>query len=570
MRKSRKWVAWIVIVCLIAAGGGGYWWYTSKDTKAATNGPSFTQSRVTKGTITKSVSGSGAVEVSESETVKPSESATVEKVKVTEGQTVKKGAVLATFEGEDVSLSLSKSELSLEQLQMQLEQAQEKWKSLQISSAEQADIESAEMNIKSIQLNIKQTKLDMQDTQEKAKAPDPIVASIDGTVTAVNIKDGDTVNGQIEAFTIVNYDKLDIQISADELDISQLKLGQAANITMDALSGQTFTGKVTKIAKEGTSTNGVATFPVTVSLDKTDGVMPGMNGSVDVVIESKQDALLVSVEAVTQMGTKYFVRVPADGTTTGQAAGGQSVGGQSAGGQAAGGQAQGGQAAGGQSAGGQAQGGQSQGGQAQGGQAQGGQAQGGQAQGGQVQSGQSQGGNQSSGGQAAAGDQAADGQAAGGVMPEGAPRFDGAAPGGNGAGAQSGQGRQGGYGGAGRQGGYGAAGGFTRGAQGQTAAGAASTNFTLKEITVGITTDSQVEVLTGLTEGQTVLIPVVVSTGSGNQQQTGFSLGGGFGAGGGAFPAGGGNFGGGNFGGNAGNRTGGTGARTGTGTAGGR
>lgn len=155
-------------------------------------------------------------------------------------------------------------------------------------------------------------------------------------------------------------------------------------------------------------------------------------------------------------------------------------------------------------------------------------------------------------------------------MPEGAPRFDGAAPGGNGAGAQSGQGRQGGYGGAGRQGGYGAAGGFTRGAQGQTAAGAASTNFTLKEITVGITTDSQVEVLTGLTEGQTVLIPVVVSTGSGNQQQTGFSLGGGFGAGGGAFPAGGGNFGGGNFGGNAGNRTGGTGARTGTGTAGGR
>ncbi|MFC3798296.1 efflux RND transporter periplasmic adaptor subunit [Cohnella sp. GCM10012308] len=548
MRKSRKWVAWIVIVCLIAAGGGGYWWYTSKDTKAATSGPSFTQSRVTKGTITKSVSGSGAVEVSESETVKPSDSATVEKVKVTEGQTVKKGAVLATFEGEDVSLSLSKSELSLEQLQMQLEQAQEKWKSLQISSAEQADIESAEMSIKSIQLNIKQTKLDMQDTQEKAKAPDPIVASIDGTVTAVNIKEGDTVNGQIEAFTIVNYDKLDIQISADELDISQLKLGQTANITMDALSGQAFTGKVTKIAKEGTSTNGVATFPVTVSLDKTDGVMPGMNGSVDVVIESKQDALLVSVEAVTQMGTRYFVRVPADGTTTGQTSGGQSAGGQGAGGQAAGGQAQGS----GQSTNGQAQ----SGGQAS--------------------------GDQAAAGGAAAGGQAAGGQAAGGEMPEGMPPFDGAdapggaAAGGNGAGAQGGyggQGRQGGYGGAGRQGGYGAAGGFTRGGQGQTTAGAASTEFTLKEITVGITTDSQVEVLTGLTEGQTVLIPVTVSTSSGNQQQTGFGMGGGFQMGGGAFPAGGGNFGGGNFGGGGGgNRTTGTGtgARTGTGSAGGR
>ncbi|WP_217596155.1 efflux RND transporter periplasmic adaptor subunit [Cohnella sp. GbtcB17] len=520
MRKSKKWIAWLVIVCLIAAGGGGYWWYTSKDTKAATSGPSFTQSRVTKGTITKSVSGSGAVEVSESETIKPSDAATVDTVKVTEGQTVKKGAVLATFEGEDVSLALSKSELNLEQQQMQLEQAQEKWKSLQISGAEQADIESAEMSIKTIQLNIRQTELDMQDTREKAKAPDPIVASIGGTVTAVNIKDGDAVNGQTEAFTIVSYDKLDIRISADELDISQLKLGQTANITMDALSGKAFTGKVTQIAKEGTSTNGVATFPVTVSLDKTDGVMPGMNGSVDVVIESKQDALLVPVEAVTQMGAKYFVRVPADGAAAGQTANGQTSGGQSAGGQSAGGQSAGGQT----TSGGAPEG-------------------------------------LPDAGAVAGGNAAANAQ-------DGSGGGQSSSSGQNGNGSS--QGRQGGYGGAGGQGGYGAAGGsFARGGQGRTTAGTANANFTLREITVGITTDSQVEVLTGLTEGQTVLIPVTVSASSGNQQQTGFSFGGGFG--GGAFPAGGGNFGGGNFGGaGGGNRTGGTGARTGTGAAGGR
>ncbi|CAI6082478.1 efflux RND transporter periplasmic adaptor subunit [Cohnella sp. JJ-181] len=528
MRRSRKWIAWIVVVCLIAAGGGGYWWYSSKDTKAATSGPSFTQSRATIGTITKSVSGSGAVAVSESETVKPTANATVESVKVAEGASVKKGAVLATFEGEDVSLSLSKSELSLEQLQMQLEQAQEKWKTLQVSGAEQSEIDAAEMSIKSIQLNIKQTQLDMQDTREKAKAPDPLVASIDGTVTVVGVKEGDSVSGQTEAFTIVNYDKLDMQISADELDISQLKVGQTANITMDALSGQAFTGKVTKIAKEGTSTNGVATFPVTVRLDKTDGVLPGMNGSVDVVIESKQDALLVPVEAVTQMGERYFVRVPAGGTTTGQAASGGQAAGQAAGGQAGGQATEGGQAAGDQ----------------------------------------------------AAGDQPTGGQAAGNAQPgnDGGTQSNGdgdqtpaeAVPGGNAAGAQAGAGgggqtRQGGFGG--RQAGTGAAGGFARGGQGQTAAGAASAAFALKQITVGITTDAQVEVLTGLTEGQTVLIPVVVSTGSGNQQQTAFGAGG-FQIGGGAFPAGGagGSFGGGNFGGGA--RTGGSGVRTGA--AGGR
>lgn len=534
MRKRNKWIAWIVVVCLIAAGGGGYWWYTSKDTKAATSGPSFTQSRVTKGTITKSVSGSGAVEVSESETVKPSGNATVDHVKVAEGDAVKKGTVLATFEGEDVSLSLSKSELSLEQLQMQLEQAQGKWKSLQVSGAEQSEIDSAEMSIKSIQLNIKQMQLDMQDTKEKAKAPDPLVASIDGTVTAVNVKDGDSVTGQVEAFTIVNYDKLDIQISADELDISKLKVGQTANIAMDALSGQTFTGKVTKIAKEGTSTNGVATFPVTVQLDKTDGVLPGMNGSVDVVIESKQDALMVPVEAVTQMGTRYFVRVPASGTAAGKSAGGQSAGGQAAtGGNAS---ANAGANTGGTSGGKDAQSGG--GTQAGGSDAQSGS-------GTQAGTGAQTGGN-AAGAMPEAGQQ---GAAAGGF---GGANRQGTA-GGQSAGGYGAAGRQGGYGAAGRQGGYGAAGGFSRNGQGQAAAGT-STEFTLKEITVGIATDSQVEVLSGLTEGQTVLIPVTVSSSSSNQQQKGFGIGG-FQMGGGAFPAGG-NYSGGN------NRSGGTGVRT--------
>lgn len=513
MRKRTRWIAWIVIVCLIAAGGGGYWWYTSKDTKAATSGPSFMQSRVTKGTITKSVAGSGAVEVSESETIKPSGNATVDKVKVAEGDEVKKGTVLATFEGEDVSLALSKSELSLEQLQMQLEQAQDKWKSLQVSGAEQSDIDSAAMSIKSIQLNIKQTQLDMQDTRDKAKAPDPLVASIDGTVTAVNVKDGDSVTGQIEAFTIVNYDKLDIQISADELDISQLKVGQTANITMDALSGQSFTGKVTKIAKEGTSSNGVATFPVTVRLDKTDGVLPGMNGSVDVVIESKQDALLVPVEAVTQMGTKYFVRVPETGTSGDQSGSRQPAAGAQSG------------------------------------------------------SGATAGAGSAAGNGAPSGDEAAPGSVTEGVrpgeMPEGV--RSGTMPEGGQTGA--GQSRFGGYRQGAGSGGQARQGGFTRSGmgQGQAAAGA-STEFTLKEITVGITTDSQVEVLTGLTEGQTVLIPVTVSSGSGNQQQMSFGMGGmggGFQIGGGAFPAGG--MGGGNFGGG---RTGGTGVRAGA--AGGR
>jgi len=74
---------------------------------------------------------------------------------------------------------------------------------------------------------------------------------------------------------------------------------------------------------------------------------------------------------------------------------------------------------------------------------------------------------------------------------------------------------------------------------------AANANFTMKEITVGITTDSQVEVTSGLSAGETVLIPIVVSSSSNTATNR---IVGGFGGG---FP-GGGNFGGGGFGGGGG------------------
>ncbi|WP_027094349.1 efflux RND transporter periplasmic adaptor subunit [Cohnella thermotolerans] len=484
-KRLKKWIVWIVVICLVGGGGGfGYWWFTKDDKVAAA--ASFTQTRVTKGTITESVSGTGTVEASETETVKVSENSTVAEVKVEKNSEVKKGQVLATFEGEDVSLNLSKAKLNLEQQQMQLEQAQEKWKSLQISGASDSELEDAQMSIKTAQLNIKQTQLEIEDYEEKAKAPDPIVAPIDGTVTAVNIKAGDDVSPQLEAFTIVNYNKLDMTISADELDITKLKVGQSANITLDALSDRKITGKVTEISKDGTSSNGVSTFPVTVTLDQTDNVLPGMNGDVEIVIQSKENALMVPIEAVQQMGTRYFVRVPNDGSSSGAATGGSS-------GQAA-------EAAQGTETDKSASG--------------------------------------AGGNQAAEGGQQGAGARQGASTQQGAAHASGAT---TGQAPQGGQMPQGGFQGGG-QGGYqrGGSGGYSQsgyaGARRQRTNQTANADFKLQEITVGITTDSMVEVVSGLSEGQTVLIPVAAASTSNTRQQFGM---GGFGMGGGAFIGGG-------------------------------
>ena len=62
----------------------------------------------------------------------------------------------------------------------------------------------------------------------------------------------------------------------DELDVGNVEVGQTVEVTADALENQTFTGKVTNISSESSQSNGVTNYPVTVTLDTADGLLPGM------------------------------------------------------------------------------------------------------------------------------------------------------------------------------------------------------------------------------------------------------------------------------------------------------
>ncbi|MBD2845848.1 efflux RND transporter periplasmic adaptor subunit [Paenibacillus sp. IB182496] len=316
--RIRRWIA-IAAVIIVATGAGyaGYTWYQAHHvSSSAAAAVTYMEMPVTKGRITQSVSGSGSIGLAETETVLVSDAATIAEVLVQEGDSVKAGDVLATFEGEDVSLAIQKAELSLKQQRMSLESAETSWKTLRASGAEDKEMEAAAVSIQNAQLAIEQTELEIVEYQKEADPPDPLIAPIDGTVTAVNVKADENTSARQEAFAIVNYDKLNMTISADELDITKLNIEQTARITLDALEGRTLGGRVVEIAKEGSASNGVATFPVTVALDEADQVLPGMSGQVEIIITEKEDALMVPVDAVEMMGDRYYVRV-ADGSSTG-------------------------------------------------------------------------------------------------------------------------------------------------------------------------------------------------------------------------------------------------------------
>ena len=68
-------------------------------------------------------------------------------------------------------------------------------------------------------------------------------------------------------------------LDVDELDILDIQVGQKAEITADAISDRTFEGVVTSISSAGTTSGGTTTYPVTIRIDDTGSLMPGMNAT---------------------------------------------------------------------------------------------------------------------------------------------------------------------------------------------------------------------------------------------------------------------------------------------------
>ena len=92
-------------------------------------------------------------------------------------------------------------------------------------------------------------------------------------------------------------------MNIDELDISQVEVGQTVQITADAVEGKTYTGVVTEVSVAGTTSGGITTYPVTVRIDETDGLLPGMNVDAEIILSSQEDVLAIPSAAVNRGNT---------------------------------------------------------------------------------------------------------------------------------------------------------------------------------------------------------------------------------------------------------------------------
>lgn len=130
-----------------------------------------------------------------------------------------------------------------------------------------------------------------------------LTSPISGTIIDKNFEAGENVDSGNTLCIIYDLSYLTMTLSVDELDISSIAVGQSVEVTADAVDGVVYSGVVTKVSVVGNSSGGVTTYPVTIRIDDTDGLLPGMTVDATITLESAENTLAIPAAALQRGNT---------------------------------------------------------------------------------------------------------------------------------------------------------------------------------------------------------------------------------------------------------------------------
>ena len=135
-----------------------------------------------------------------------------------------------------------------------------------------------------------------------------VLAPFSGSVYSL---DHDETNAPTAVVTLSPDKEMTVSISVAESDILALSVGLEADVTVSSVSDTAFTGIVTEIDRTAAS----GSYTATVTLPKTEGMLPGMTASISIRTDGVDDALLIPLEALHQTRNRAYVYTTYDAET---------------------------------------------------------------------------------------------------------------------------------------------------------------------------------------------------------------------------------------------------------------
>jgi len=203
-----------------------------------------------------------------------------------EGQYVEEGQALVRLDSERLTLELLRAEAALARLRQDYERNEELFQKSIISTVEyeriKADYETQQAARDLAQLEV---------TYATVRAP------FSGIISERLIKKGNMVATHAPTFRLTDFDPLLAVMHVPEGELNKLRKGQRAELRLDALFGEVFTGVIKRISPIVDPTTG--TFKVTIEVrNRSRQLKPGMFGRIRIVYDTRTDVLLVPKEAI--------------------------------------------------------------------------------------------------------------------------------------------------------------------------------------------------------------------------------------------------------------------------------
>jgi RND family efflux transporter MFP subunit len=342
-KKRRRWIWWAVLAVVVVAVAVIVVPMLTKSGSA----PSYTAATVERKTLSVTVSGSGNGIVSDVTEVQPGITGTVKSLSVKLGDTVAKGDLLFRIVNADLDAAVTRAKNSLTQAQQQYSNAKASviqaentlYKAKHPSavgtmppvvdagavSLATQQLASAKLGRTAASGGVTAAKTALSQAEDNADAR-TVTAPVGGVITVLNAQNGQSLSGggssssgssaasagssSNSAVEISDLSTLRARVAINEVDLVSVKVGMAAAVTFDALPDLVASGTITAIAPTGSSTGGVVTYNVDITLVKADPrLRPTMSCTAEITTATRPDALVVPSSAVRASGSKKYVLI---------------------------------------------------------------------------------------------------------------------------------------------------------------------------------------------------------------------------------------------------------------------
>ncbi|HKE38924.1 MAG TPA: efflux RND transporter periplasmic adaptor subunit [Casimicrobiaceae bacterium] len=305
-------IALVAVALLVAAGFAGYWFGQQKDAGPATqvaaprSNPASASvvveaSKVAKAALPQGITAVGSLRSDESVTLRPEVAGRINSIHFHEGERVVKGAPL-------VKLDTSVTEAEERQARANLTWAKQKYQRA-LDLEKQGFISSQAKDEAENNLKVSEAALALA---EAKLAKLTITAPFSGIIGLRSVSVGDYVKEGADMVNLEAIDPLKVDFRVPEVYLTQLRVGQTLELTLDAMPGKTYEGRLLAINPLIDAAGRSVVIRAQVK-NQDAALRPGMFARVRLFTRDVQEALMVPEQAIVPQGEEWFVYRVVDG-----------------------------------------------------------------------------------------------------------------------------------------------------------------------------------------------------------------------------------------------------------------